>query len=778
MLLGGIALWVAPVSAQDIVDASISFEAITISASERDSAVELELPTKTFLPEGNNIYEVPQFIAFGNSFTDVSVTISYSFRNAHPTAGRGAFIRCSVAEEPVAGSNVDFNQDGVPGAEQLRGERDFGVFRTIPRTAEPGQTISVSSATLEPVPLLLLDRGTALTFNCRLTTRVNDVPGVSIATANPIVVNQVMVPHDSIEIFFVTPAPGQTLDGGSEQDFVASIRYLLGTEDAGEIFMSLSRQDGTIVTSSERVAVENTGRARTRSSKLAVNLPFSGPLFLTGFLRGPNDEELAQSEPVRFEVALGTCSVLLSESGQKAQETSCDVDFSIRHIEVSQVVQDGNNGVPLVQDKRTMARVFVSDAALADGKSEAKSVSVRLTGKAGVAGPDLEDTPGSGFDETQTVVALRPDADLADARSRLGSSANFLLPRAWTQVNNLALTATVNLDQSDEPEIPEPELTNNSTSATFTFAERGTLDVAYIVICGGGSDCEGPDIGFVDRLSRKVLPLAEFSGMSYSPLFLPDSVLALQTELSPELAFWQFVSLIEAGDIEIFVAWLRGEELNNLQSEFLDLSFSKRVVTIDAGRSASESAMGVSLAYNIGRVFDVDAGSGCSPSSSTAGTDAIGVDPSSGPILKDLTTLSDLRANCKPPEKVWIYPGTYRSLFSQFSPASASSRVGVESSSLSIDSARQSTAQFYLVSGTVRSASGSLEPAFRLESASAAPSGSAGGTICIDVESQGARLSGTCFGRGTSSQDQPFVVRLPFDASACQGRMKNPVFAG
>ncbi len=90
----------------------------------------------------------------------------------------------------------------------------------------------------------------------------------------------------------------------------------------------------------------------------------------------------------------------------------------------------------------------------------------------------------------------------------------------------------------------------------------------------------------------------------------------------------------------------------------------------------------------------------------------------------------------------------------------------MESSSLSIDSARQSTAPFYLVSGTVRSASGSLEPAFRLESASAAPSGSAGGTICIDVESQGARLSGTCFGRETSSQDQPFVVRLPFDASA------------
>ncbi len=221
-----------------------------------------------------------------------------------------------------------------------------------------------------------------------------------------------------------------------------------------------------------------------------------------------------------------------------------------------------------------MARVFVSDAALADGKSEAKSVSVRLTGKAGVAGPDLEDTPGSGFDETQTVAALRPDADLADARSRLGNSANFLLPRAWTQVENLALTATVNLDQSGEPEIAEPELTNNSTSTTFTFAERGTLDIAYLSICGqdsGDSDCEGPDVDFADRLARKILPLAEFSGMSYFPLFLPNDVVSLQENLSPALAFLQALNLIEAGDIEIFVAWLRGEELNNLQDAFITL---------------------------------------------------------------------------------------------------------------------------------------------------------------------------------------------------------------
>lgn len=44
-----------------------------------------------------------------------------------------------------------------------------------------------------------------------------------------------------------------------------------------------------------------------------------------------------------------------------------------------------------------------------------------------------------------------PDARMEFLRKHRGLSANFILPRDWTQVEDLFLTATVNLDESGDP---------------------------------------------------------------------------------------------------------------------------------------------------------------------------------------------------------------------------------------------------------------------------------------------------------------------------------------
>ncbi|MCZ6514438.1 MAG: hypothetical protein O6850_01095, partial [Acidobacteria bacterium] len=758
-------LLASPAVGQDIVGASISFEAITISSSETASAVELELPTKTFLPGTNNIYEVPKFVAFGNSFTDVSVTISYSYRNAHPTAARGAFIRCSVAEEPVPGSNVDIDQDGVPGAEQLRAERDFGVFRTTPRSAAPGQTIEVASTTLEPVPLLLLDRSTVLTFQCRLTARVNDVPGVSVATSETIVVNQVMVPHDSIEILFVTPAPEQTLEGGSEQDFVGSIRYLLGTEDAGEIFMSLSLQDETIVAISERVAVENTGRARTRSFKLAATLPDTDFVFLSAFLRGPNDEELAQSDPVRFAVVpAGACVIPTEALSPKSQARPCDIDFSIQHIELNQAVQTNDNVIPMIRDKRTVARVFVTgDGIQGDGLRPA--VQVTLRGQAGVNGPMLDPIEGL----TGTVPVLTAGVSLFAAR-KLFASANFILPREWTQVEALSLTASANLDGSGEPIISESEekIGNNKRVETFPFIKRGPLNIAFLELCLPG--CPNGNLFNADRFLRKVYPLAEFSGVSYFP-YLGDFPGFDKVQLRDPTGLIKIIKLarlLEAGIANVGVIWLPVDQ-ENLPDGITSAFSGTQIVFIGSTLTddlAPLRAFQNVLALRIANIFGIGSERGCNSAVSAEFADAVGVDISKGSVVvKSLERLSDFARDCKPPEKVWISAAKYGRLFLDFPPAETSARLSADRTQAKQQGTPNS---FFLISGTIGSnGAGSLLPTFRIES-STAVADSSEGNFCVGVASGSSLLSETCLNRVIDSggDDQPFVVLLPFHAEA------------
>ena len=141
--------------------------------------------------------------------------------------------------------------------------------------------------------------------------------------------------------------------------------------------------------------------------------------------------------------------------------------------------------IPMVADKRTVVRVYPQVENLPEGVSFGPSVPVNLRGRAGPDGPLLD--PVGGFTRFPWVT-LNSDAKLSSFRRALEVSGNFILPREWTQVKDLFLTATVNLDESGDPIAEDISTDNNTKSESFEFFPRETLAIGYLEACPDGCD--------------------------------------------------------------------------------------------------------------------------------------------------------------------------------------------------------------------------------------------------------------------------------------------------
>ena len=106
------------------------------------------------------------------------------------------------------------------------------------------------------------------------------------------------------------------------------------------------------------------------------------------------------------------------------------VDYSVRHIEVNQAVQTDDNAMPMVRDKRTVVRVYPQVENLPEGVLFGPSVAVNLRGQAGPDGPLLGELIRFPF------ATFSQNAPMETVRKRLSFSANFILPRKWTQVKD------------------------------------------------------------------------------------------------------------------------------------------------------------------------------------------------------------------------------------------------------------------------------------------------------------------------------------------------------
>jgi Mg-chelatase subunit ChlD len=163
---------------------------------------------------------------------------------------------------------------------------------------------------------------------------------------------------------------------------------------------------------------------------------------------------------------------------------------AVDHIEVVQVIQDPDNGVPLVKGKTAVARVFLRE----DGTNLTSS----LTGIAGT----LTATDQSGTPLKSSPQLLNGGSAIAMPAGQLNEdnpnhSLNFLLPLDWTQADQLNLTATASSGSNT---------TTGAQSVEFADFWPKPFKVAYLLVCTQ------------DLSGKMVCPAVD--GLENTPLFM------------------------------------------------------------------------------------------------------------------------------------------------------------------------------------------------------------------------------------------------------------------
>jgi uncharacterized protein (TIGR03437 family) len=223
--------------------------------------------------------------------------------------------------------------------------------------------------------------------------------------------------------------------------------------------------------------------------------------------------------PLPCQTAANTCvSVQISlrtPSGMQTPSTPFYIvrsaapmaDVLVRHIEVVQSVQDDYNFVPLVANKRTVARVYLG---LADGSERVdEPVVVRLRGFRN--GAELDGQPTIIRRVTRPLL-FNQNSD----RDRMNHSAAFELPLEWTAPGDLELLAFADSD------IPEQNKSNNERRANLTFEPSTPFRIVHRALCiqlegeppvcaDPGRTANPPGLEFI----RKAFPLRDEDGLGY-----------------------------------------------------------------------------------------------------------------------------------------------------------------------------------------------------------------------------------------------------------------------
>ena len=451
------------------------------------------------------------------------------------------------------------------------------------------------------------------------------------------------------------------------------------------------------------------------------------------------------------------------------------VDYSVRHIEVNQAVQTDDNAMPMVRDKRTVVRVYPQVENLPEGVSFGPSVAVNLRGRAGPDGPLLD--PAGGFTRFPWAT-LNSDARMSSFRRALEFSGNFILPREWTQVKDLFLTATVNLDESGDPIAEDISTDNNTKSESFPFTQRKTLAIGYLEACPGGCD---NGVHNADRFLRKVFPAAETSGVAYIPLGVPEGLFGDPISgftLASVLNGFKAVLLVQRDIVDMVAVWAgpieeiedpTGEELAReaLLRQPLERVFGTFVVP-DGPREKSEIELPLAIVkeLEIFKETDFQFVDRCRAQSNEYRS-AVGLD-TQGIVIKELFRFSDLGEchNQATSESAWISPKTYLDLYQTdyTGPISASPLSVAALGEPFRENQQAGPSEFFVVGGTVRSGgSGDLDPAYRPPASKLLGPGAQSGDFCVELSGGGGVLERSCFDADFSGgSEQPFILGLPY----------------
>ncbi len=319
----------------------------------------------------------------------------------------------------------------------------------------------------------------------------------------------------------------------------------------------------------------------------------------------------------RFDLALGGPNgnyLFWTENGQlkrlpRDAEAIQVADIAITNVEVTQAIQDLNNSVDLIREKRTGVRVHVD----ADGTS-VPGISARLYringGGAVIDGP-LSPSSGTNF----LTVQDNPN------RATFDHAFYFALPDDWVDDATLRLRAEVNPIQLP----PEPSYANNAQNTqTFNLAPSPTLRTHLLV---WGYTVDGAyyqpetvqDVYQARSWIRRTYPLASNTGgyASSEPGFRLKTRTINDANLGAHiLRTSDFCLDIPADDREFCAAnytnscakWLRGTEGIPNDEMIYSMIWNESTLPFPRGRASGSVSAGPTGPQNWG--WDNDGSSG------------------------------------------------------------------------------------------------------------------------------------------------------------------------
>jgi uncharacterized protein (TIGR03437 family) len=696
-----VGFWVGPVPAQV---ASIAIRELTLTPQGEQFRSFAGIP-QTFIPGEENHFVVNPPVDFVNRVAKVTAVVDYSFDLARETES-GAIFSCSftIPEFP--------NEPGT----------NFVV-----RVDEGASSGSGTAVAGEGEMLLAEGIRRDYTFRCRIADPASLEP---LAEA-PIEVIQTYEPIDTIRILTVNPPTSEALTPGAEQTFVASVEYTRDVIRLGSqaILVATDGAGNELVPRNE-TGQNNSGRTATGDGPNAaqIELTLTGvPVPDDGFVQlhaeQVNGRQFGEFEEASYATYTTSAPVVYGEEP--------GVDFSIRHIEINQAVQDDENLIPLVADRPAVARVFViTPTPLEPGEVTVAQVTVTLR----------RDGNERVF-TTPTIAALSEPGDaLFPLRNTRLLSAEVEVPREFTRPGEMEVEAVVNLE-GGEPIVPESNTGNNLLSQTFRFNERDTLAIGYVAVSNSGASDATAEI-------RKLFPVAPTRGLAYIPFALASTWDDFVTGLA-EASMAASSGLVDVA--LVFVDPLINDDFTFGLSATIARLTNAPVVYTGVGPNAGRGA-----AIRIARLL---LRSGVEPCGSAVDGDfnAVGWDVEASQLIR-LDRYNDLVETCEDKTNVWISPSRYARLFLRdFRAQPAALRAAGK---------RQGAGELVLVSGEIRgNGSGSLSPLIRFPGAGA-PAMQDSGEYCVEF-SGASGSSRHCFSPDFSTLDVlPFAVVAPADAAS------------
>ncbi|MBI2912720.1 MAG: hypothetical protein HYY03_02230 [Chloroflexi bacterium] len=399
-----------------------------------------------------------------------------------------------------------------------------------------------------------------------------------------------------------------------------------------------------------------------------------------------------------------------------------EVDLSIDHIEVVQVVQTAGNDMRLVAGKATVARVFVK------GTLPIDDVKLTLKGKRG----------GSDLGEPILINGSATGASPAVDRAAKTGSFNYRLPADWTHVGSIELEAEVKPPEG----VADPEENNNKKATGATFYERRRLNIAYLPVCyqppgQAAPACPDQVIATGSLLLNKLFPLPD-TGAIYGPVNVPNWIWTQpltadnqRTIIAALRKRYDLMQQLSGGSVaDQLAGWLPPipDILAGLSDPIWNgstgrVSFNQ--MTDDLGDS--QHTLAHEVAHNLGLRHPNKPDSCNAKDNKTdwpyadSTVQEYGWDMALNQVVAK--TKRDLMTYCTPPvENIWMSPHSYDKLFQgNFQPAALGG----------VTAAGQ--AAYLVISGSAMAdgTGGTLDPAYTVTSSQAPPPSDPDGSHCL-----------------------------------------------